>query len=431
MSIFSRLFGSSAPAPTPSFEEKASRAYTVHMTGFQKVEWSKREYRAFSQEAYRQNVVAYQAVNKIASAVAAIEWEVWDGEQTLADHPLYALLRRPNPGQSGRDWWKTRVCYLLLSGNNYDEIIRGTSGEVSQLWPLRPDRMAIEKSTTGLPAGFVYGENSQKVRFSADPISGESDILHTKLFNPLDDWYGLSPVEAAAYAVDQHNLTMKWLQGLLQNSAKPSGALVTKSEMPLSDSEFQRLKNEIEAKYAGAENAGRPLLLEGGMDWKQMGLSPVDMEILRVKDSSARDISLAFGVPPLLLNIPGDNTYANYREARLGFYEDTVLPFLGFMAEGLNKVLAEPLSVEIRPNKDKIEAIADKRQKLWEMADNSDDLTLNESRELKGYEPLPLPLGNMLMSEVRARAKPQPEGPKKPEEADPAETLKRLAYGPR
>jgi len=427
MSIFSRLFGSSAPVAHAT-EEKSSRAYTVHMTGHAKVEWSKREYQAFSTEAYRQNVVAFQAVNKIASAVSAIEWEVWDGDKTLLEHPLYDLLRRPNPGQSGRDWWKMRVCYLLLSGNNYDEIIEGEGRSISQMWALRPDRMSIVKSSTGLPGGFIYGEGSQKISFTADPITGESEILHTKLFNPLDDWYGLSPVEAAAYAVDQHNLTMKWLQGLLQNSAKPSGALVTKSEMPLSDTEFQRLKNEIESKYAGAENAGRPLLLEGGMDWKQMGLSPVDMEILRVKDSSARDISLAFGVPPLLLNIPGDNTYANYREARLGFYEDTVLPFLGFVAEGMNKLISERYSVEIRPNKDRIEAIADKRQKLWEMADNSDDLTLNESRGLKGYEPLPLPLGNMLMSEVRAMAKPKPEAPG---DDGAAETLKRLAYGPR
>lgn len=422
MSILSRLFS------RPVVEEKRSRGFALHYSETQKVTWTKREYESFSKEAYKQNVVAFQAVNKIASAVSAIEWEVWDGSAVLPDtHPLYAFLRKPNPAQSGRDWWRTRVCYLLLSGNNYDEVITDNGGRLLEMWALRPDRMSIEKSQTGLPGGFIYTLGQQKVRYTADPLTGESEILHTKLFNPLDDWYGLSPVEAAAYAVDQHNQTMTWVQSLLQNSAKPSGALVTKTEMPLSDAEFNRLKAEIESKYSGPENAGRPMLLEGGMDWKQMGLSPVDMEILRVKDSSARDISLAFGVPPLLLNIPGDNTYANYREARLGFYEDTVLPFLGFLADRMNSLISPIYSVEIRPNRDKIEAIADKRQKLWEMADASEDLTLNECRELKGYPPLPDPLGSMLMSEVRARAKPQPP---KPEDV-PAETLKRLAYGTR
>lgn len=423
MSIFSRLFRQPA-------ETKQSQAYALHFHGGQKVSWSKREYVSFSQEAYRQNVVAYQAVNKIASAVSAIDWEVWDGDKVISEHPLYEFLRRPNPGQSGRDWWRMRVCYLLLSGNNYDEVITGSGGTLKEMWPLRPDRVSIEKSATGLPSGFFYTMNERKIRFDADPLTGTGELLHTKLFNPLDDWYGMSPVEAAAYAVDQHNATMTWIQKLLQNSAKPSGALVSKTDTPLSDKEFARLQAEIEQKYSGPENAGRPMLLEGGIDWKQMGLSPVDMEILRVKDSAARDISLAFGVPPLLLNIPGDNTYANYREARLGFYEDTVLPFLGFQADRLNSIILPTYGVEIRPNKDKIEAIADKRQKLWEMADASDDLTLNECRELKGFPPLPDPLGSMLMSEVRARAKPQPAPGGKPEDA-PAETLKRLAYGPR
>lgn len=422
MNLFSRFFRQ----PAVSVEEKQSRAYTLHSGIYSKVEWSKREYQAFAREAYKQNVVAYQAVNKLATAISAIEWEIVSDDKVLSAHPLYDFLRRPNPLQSGADWWRSRVAYLMLSGNSYDEqIIEG--GRLIQSWPLRPDRMSIVKGRTGLPAGFIYKSGSESVQFPANQASGESDILHTKLFNPLDDWYGMSPVEAAAYAVDQHNATMTWLQALLQNSAKPSGALVVKADQPLSDSEFARLKEEIESKYSGAANAGRPMLLEGGMDWKQMGLSPVDMEILRVKDSSARDISLAFGVPPLLLNIPGDNTYANYREARLGFYEDTVLPLVNYLAERLNTTFNRLYNVSLRPNKDKIEAIADKRLKMWEMADNSDDLTLNESRELKGYDPLPAPLGNMLMSEVRARAKAAAA----PEPTDSAETIKRLAYGPR
>lgn len=423
-----KLFPSLRRKPDLPIEAKKSRGYSLHFDQWQEPSWTKREYTAFCREAYKMNVVAYSAINRIANAVASMEWEVWQGGQQLTASPVLDLLARPNPLQSGPDWWRSRIGYLLLSGNTYDErVVDSTASRIIELWPLRPDRVSIIKSPTGLPGGFIYAVSAdRKVKYSADPTTGDSDILHTRLFNPLDDWYGMSPIESGAFAVDQHNESMKWIQALLQNSARPSGALVVDSETALSDDEYARMKTEIEQQYSGASNAGRPLLLEGGLDWKQMGLSPMDMEILRVKDSSARDISLAFGVPPLLLNIPGDNTYANYREARLGFYEDTILPFVGYMLAEMNQWL-QPFfpGVEIRPNRDKIEAIADKRMKLWDMADNSDDLTLNESRALKGYDPLPEPLGSTLMSEVRAAAKPQPP------EADPAvaETMKELAYG--
>jgi HK97 family phage portal protein len=171
----------------------------------------------------------------------------------------------------------------------------------------------------------------------------------------------------------------------------------------MSDDEFQRLKHEIETQYSGAENAGRPMLLEGGMDWKTMGMSPVDMEILRTREMAARDISLAYGVPPLLLNIPGDNTYANYREARLGFYEDTILPLLDYLVQDFNHWNGTKFfgNARLVPDYDSIEAIAEKRMKMWAMADASDDITLNESRTLKGFPPLPEPLGSTLMSEIR------------------------------
>jgi HK97 family phage portal protein len=224
-------------------------------------------------------------------------------------------------------------------------------------------------------------------------------------------------------SIDQHNEAMAWTQALLQNSARPSGALIYDGDTALSDDEFNRLKAEIENQYSGAKNAGRPMLLEGGLDWKPMGLSPEDMQTGRTSDAAARNIALTFGVPPLLLNIPGDNTFANYREARLGFYEDTILPLVDYMLDQLNAWLSPQFGdVEIHPDLASIEAIAEKRYKMWEIADNSDDLTLNESRQLKGLPPMPDPLGSTLMVDIR-RSKG----------ADPEQTLndalKGAAYG--
>lgn len=412
-------FFNQKPAPV---EQKASRAMALEVQVLPRATWTSVDFQSFVKEAYRKNVVAYQAVNKIAVAVSTLEWEAWRDDRALKTHPILDLLRRPNPLQSGSDWWKTRIIYLMLAGESFDERVFGAGSTVTELWPLRPDRIKIVQDPSGMPAAYDYSLGARSIRFPADPVTGDSDLLHTSLFNPLDPFRGQSPVQAAAFAVDQHNEAMAWVQAMLQNSARPSGALVVAKDVALSDEEFARMKQEIEDRYSGSRNAGRPMLLEGGLDWKQMGLSPVDMEILRIKDSAARDISLAFGVPPLLLNIPGDNTYANYREARLGFYEDTILPLISFLAAELSTWLGPYFGdVELRPNKDKIEAIADKRQKLWEMADNSADLTLNESRALKGYDPLPGPLGDKLMAEVKKPAAPAP--------ADAAAVAKKFAYG--
>ena len=131
------------------------------------------------------------------------------------------------------------------------------------------------------------------------------------------------------------------------------------------------------------------MLLEGGLTWQQMGLSPTDMGIIETKYSAARDISLAFGVPPQLLGIKGDNTYSNYSEARLSFWEDTVIPLVMRVAQDWTNWLGPQFgSLTVKPNLDKIPAIADKRSKIWSMADKSTDLTINERRELKGFEPI-------------------------------------------
>jgi HK97 family phage portal protein len=388
--------------------------------------WSPRNYGSFAKEAYAKNVVAYQAINRIADAVASVKLGIYRGETELVEHPLAKLLNRPNPLQSHGDYMRAKVGFLLLAGNGYEE--RVTVGkQVRELYQLRPDRIKIIPSNSGVPAAYVYTVNQQSVRFDVEPRTLESDVRQLKMWNPIDDWYGMSPIEAGAYAIDQNNESMSWMQSLLQNSARPSGALTVKDGGTLADDNFNRLKAQIEEQYSGSSNAGRPMLLEGGLEWQQMGLSPTDMGILETKFSSARDIALAFGVPPQLLGIPGDNTYANYAEARLAFWEDTALPLLEMILSDWNGWLAAPYGVEIRADVDSIPAIADKRLKMWEMANASTDLTINERRALKGYGPLEG--GDVLfVSSAEIPLSMAGEMPEPLQGLD-EETVKALAYG--
>jgi len=368
-------------------ERKESQASKLLVVNPGQPVWSPRNYDSFAKEAYGKNVVAYQSINRIADAIASVKMGVYRGETELAEHPLITLLRRPNPTQSYGDYVRAKVSFLMIAGNGYEERFM-VGNEVKELYQLRPDRMSILPASNGIPAAYLYKVGQNTTRWDVDPRTLSCDVRHLKLFNPLNDWYGMSPIEAGAYAIDQSNESMNWLQALLQNSARPSGALTVKDGGILSDENFNRLKAQIEEQYSGSNNAGRPMLLEGGLDWKQMGLSPDDMAIIDSKYASSRDVALAFGVPPQLLGIPGDNTYANYAEARLAFWEDTALPLLDMIVHDWNAWLGNLYGVTIKPDVDAIPAIAEKRLSMWQMADQSKDLTINERRALKGYGPI-------------------------------------------
>lgn len=390
---------------------KASQASRLLVTNPGQARWTPRDYAHLAKEGYQLNVVAYQAVNRVADAIATIEWQVWDSadKEVEGNHPLKDLWRRPNPQTSGGEYLRAVVGYLLLAGNSYPEMVTGLHGRPVELHIPRADRMRVVPDAEGLVAAYEYRHNGKRVRWPVDPVTGRGDIMHLKTFHPLDDFYGLSPIEAGAFAVDQHNEAMKWMQALLQNSARPSGALVVNKDTNLGEEQFARLQTQIEDQYSGSGNAGRPMLLENGLDWKQMGLSPTDMGILETKFSSARDVALAFGVPPQLLGIPGDATYSNYKEARLAFYEDTVLPLLGYLMNAFNGYFEEPFDgAKIVPDLDTIPAIAEKRQELWDAVDKSQELTINERRRAKGYPDIesvvPGEDGNRLISPVRAVA---------------------------
>ena len=140
-------------------------------------------------------------------------------------------------------------------------------------------------------------------------------------------------------------------------------------------------------QYQGTANAGRPLLLEGGLDWKAMSLSPKDMDFMEAKHSAAREIALAFGVPPMLLAIPGDNTYSNYQEANRVFWRQTVLPLGSRIGAALTQWLAPAFGagLTLTADTDRIEALSADRAALWERVTKAPFLTVNEKRAATGY----------------------------------------------
>ncbi len=377
-------------------ERKASRTWPMlaALSGGGGARFMDRRFESFAKEGYRKNVVAYRCTSMLAQSAASVPWGVFRDSTELDDGPLTNLVRRPNPWQGWAEFFESFVAFYLIAGDSFIEAVGPDAGPPRELYTLRPDRMKIElNQATGAPAAYLFELGGRRRRWDMDPVTGAGPILHWHTFNPRDPWNGQSPVDPAAFAIDQHNAAGAWNQALLQNGASPSGALVYAPKdgpAELTEAQLARLKEQIEKEFSGPRNAGRPFLLEGGMDWRAMGLSPKDMDWIKAKDVSAREIGLAYGVPAQLLGIPDAQTFANYREARLSLWEDTVIPLIDRARDRLNVWLAQwwP-ELRLRYDLDGVPALTLRRERKaggLERLVGSGILTVNEARDELGFE---------------------------------------------
>ncbi len=364
--------------------------------------WSDRSFDVLSEKGYKSNAIVYACVDLVSQACQNLDLLVYgeDGNE-IPNHPLINKFKMPNLYQSGSEFRSKLIGNFLLSGNAY-VYVDSDYADGDHFWHcLRPDRVEVKLNNRGQVAGYEYSvindNYTQKVFYRKE------DVIHIKNYHPNDDYYGHSPANSAGNSIDTHNSASSFIKSLLDNSAMPSGALIFRGNeftQSLSDEQRKQLKLEIEDTYSGSRNAGRPMLLEGGLEWKEMGIHPKNMEFMDAKREAARDIALAFGVPPLLLGIPGDNTYANYKEANRAFYRQSVMPKMGHVLGVFShyfSIVKPPQSTSaendrvphiltVTFDKDKIEALAEEQDSLFDRLQKATFLTDNEKRLATGYE---------------------------------------------
>ncbi|MXO91218.1 phage portal protein [Pontixanthobacter aquaemixtae] len=330
--------------------------------------------------SFVENPVAQRAVRIVAEGVGS-------APLSASDSALADLVKCPSAGQS---LIETLAMHVLLHGNGFVQIMKDASGQPVELYALRPERVSVVAGEDGWPTAYHYRLADRTLTIPLEDEAGWPNIIHLKSIHPGDDHYGAGSLAAAEQAVAIHNAASEWNRSLLENAARPSGALVyeTGDSGGLTTDQFERLKSELTAAYAGQANAGRPMLLEGGLDWKAMSMSPADMDFATLKAAAARDIALAFGVPPMLLGLPGDNTYANYREANRALWRLTLLPLagkiLGGLQQGLSSWFADAtLAVDL----DQIPALSEDRERLWSQISTAEFLSRDEKRAMIGLEP--------------------------------------------
>ncbi|MCJ2189143.1 phage portal protein [Novosphingobium beihaiensis] len=335
------------------------------------------DYASAVRRAYLENPVAQRAVRLVAEGIGGAPLKP-------ADDTLTALISETSAGQS---LLETLAAHLLLHGNAYVQVLKDARGRPGELYALRPERVSVIAGEDGWPAAYAYDVAGRRLSIPLLDEDASPNLIHIRHFHPADDHYGAGCLAAADQAVATHNAAAHWNRQLLENAARPSGALVyeTGDGNALTSDQFDRLREELTSAFAGSGNAGRPMLLEGGLKWQAMALSPADMDFATLKAAAARDIALAFGVPPMLLGLPGDSTYANYREANRALWRLTLLPLAAKIFAALGEGLAPwfpdaALAIDL----DRVPALAEDRERLWAQVSAADFLDPQEKRALLG-----------------------------------------------
>lgn len=361
--------------------------------------WSEFNYPSYSFNGYAKNVVVNHCISSIADSVADLQFILKINKNEVENDPLLDLLNRPNPRQSFKEFMRFVVCYKLIAGNTY---VRAFSSDgmrnkkVFQLETLRPDRVTIVPNTFSLPAAYLYTINGITYEYPVDPATFLSDVLHVKYFHPMNDLYGLSPIQVAMMNIDQHNSANEWNQRLLNNHAKPSGVYNVKAGQGINAQQRQEIEQKLKERITGKYNAGNPVIAGVDFEWIQTSLSPAEMDWVNSKGVTARDICLAFKYPPFMLGMAEGSTFNNLAEAKLSFYEETVIPLTEHIYSELAYYLTRMTgrNIQMIVDKDKISALAIRRQASRDNAINAVNagvISIDEAREEIDYDALELP----------------------------------------
>jgi HK97 family phage portal protein len=380
------------------FFSGVSRQTDLIQTGNGTAQWSGRSARSFVDEGYSKCSVVFRCVDLIARAASSVPLYIrMPGAPDLSDaHPLARLLARPNPSTDGPSFIYDLLSWRLLSGNAWATAVVGGEGQDDnvtaqplELWPRWPDQMRViaVNDDALMPIGYEWRGTCGGVKtWMVDPMTGRANAVHWRGFSGTNRWYGMSPLEAAARSVDQANAIGESNKKLLDNGGQPRGIL--KVDSKLQDMQKDSLRRQWEDKYGGVDNSGRTPVLDGGLSFQQLALSPKEMDWIESRKWTAQEIASVYGVPLQMVPIEGSQTFANYEQARLALYEDTALPWLDSLVSMLNQWLAPRYgAVQIAYDRDMIGALEPRRKDRWAAAQNADFLTVNEKREATGYGP--------------------------------------------
>jgi len=345
---------------------------------------------------YSTSAAVHAAVRVRASAVGRPPLQVQELSPNGAalpvgpGHPLQALLDHPNPFWTPAELWHATETYLSLWGAAFWGLERDESGVVTEIWPLRTDRVRVLPDEKSYVRGFVYENTGKRVAYLPE------EVVWFRHFNPVDEFSGASSIAPSRAAVEMASSALLFNRSFFSNSATPSDLAITTDETP-TDEQVAEFYDRWEARFSGAGRAHRPLVLGSGMDAKRLGLSHREMEFIEALKWSVEEVSRAFGVPKAFLGDLQEATLANIDTEERFLWRNTIVPELRLLEGAVNRTLAPlfrtPGGPELRVQFD-LDAIEALQESENERVDRlvklvgAGVLTVNEVRAGRGLGPV-------------------------------------------
>ena len=319
MGIFSGLF-KSRDKPTDS---TVGSRYTFYMGG-------STSGKTVTERSAMQMTAVYSCVRILAEAIAGLPLHVYrynsDGGKAMAlDHPLYHLLHdEPNPEMSSFVFRETLMTHLLLWGNAYAQIIRNGKNEIVALYPLMPNKMSVDRDENGRLYYTYYRGSDEAIKNKEFAVTLQpSDVLHIPGLG-FDGLVGYSPIAMAKNAIGMAIACEEYGAKFFANGAAPGGVL----EHPGTIKDPQRVRESWQSTFGGSGNANKITVLEEGMKYTPIGISPEQAQFLETRKFQINEIARIFRVPPHMVGDLEKSSFSNIEQQSLEFVKYTLDPWV-------------------------------------------------------------------------------------------------------
>lgn len=315
----------------------AGSAYTFFMGG-------STAGKAVNERSAMQMTAVYSCVRILSEAIAGLPLHLYmyteDGNKVKAvEHPLYRLLHdEPNPEMSSFVFRETLMTHLLLWGNAYAQIIRNGKGEVIGLYPLMPNKMTVDRDTSG-KLYYSYQRSNEEAIQSKDSkvILKPSDVLHIPGLG-FDGLVGYSPIAMAKNAIGMAIACEEYGAKFFSNGAAPGGVL----EHPGTIKDPQRIRDSWQSTFGGSGNANKIAVLEEGMKFTPIGIAPEQAQFLETRKFQIDEIARIFRVPPHMVGDLDKSSFSNIEQQSLEFVKYTLDPWVVRWEQSIARSLLTP-----------------------------------------------------------------------------------------
>ena len=349
-----------------------------------------------------QMTAVYSCVRILAEAVAGLPLHLYKytasgGKEKALSHPLYFLLHdEPNPEMSSFVFRETLMTHLLLWGNAYAQIIRNGKGEVIALYPLMPNRMSVDRDSSGA-LYYTYTRYSDE----ASTMNGmtvtlrSSDVLHIPGLG-FDGLVGYSPIAMAKNAIGMAIACEEYGAKFFANGAAPGGVL----EHPGTIKDPQKVRDSWNAAYQGSSNSHRVAVLEEGMKYQPIGISPEQAQFLETRKFQINEIARIFRVPPHMVGDLEKSSFSNIEQQSLEFVKYTLDPWVIRWEQAISRALLRPDEKKLYFAKFNVDGLLRgdyvSRMNGYATARQNGWMSANDIRELENLDRIPPELGGDL-----------------------------------